>query len=136
MLARAVRAALVLATMFVVLAMARPAYAAAASAPFCDDRGATALAPPPTLEAPDGAIQRARAQACGLKTDGDAWLAMFRSGRGRAEATAAPDGPAASTTTAATPAIAAADCVVLPALETRAAPAATPGSRVERPPRA
>jgi hypothetical protein len=135
MLARVLRAVLVLATMFVVLAMARPAYAAAASAPFCDDRGATALAPPPTLEAPDGAIQRARAEACGLKTDGDAWLAMFRSGRGRADASAASDGAAAAMT-AASPAIVAADCVVLPVVETRAAPAAAPGSRLERPPRA
>ena len=33
-------------------------------APYCDDRGATAVAPPPALEAPDEAIRRARASAC------------------------------------------------------------------------
>lgn len=38
--------------------VARPA--AAAPAPFCDDRGASAIAPPPALEAPDVAVQRAR----------------------------------------------------------------------------
>jgi len=41
---------------------ARPARAA--SAPFCDDRGATALAAPPALEAPDEAIRRARISSC------------------------------------------------------------------------
>jgi hypothetical protein len=40
---------------------ARPA--AAMPAGLCDDRGATAIAPPPLLEAPDEAIQRARAPA-------------------------------------------------------------------------
>ncbi|HLK40686.1 MAG TPA: hypothetical protein VKU41_28230 [Polyangiaceae bacterium] len=38
--------------------LARPALASVA--PFSDDRGATAVAPPPALEAPDEAITRAR----------------------------------------------------------------------------
>jgi hypothetical protein len=39
--------------------------ALAASAPFCDDRAASAIAPPPALEAPDVGIQRAKvAPAC------------------------------------------------------------------------
>jgi hypothetical protein len=38
--------------------LARPALAA--SAPYCDDRAASAIAPPPALEAPDVGIQRAR----------------------------------------------------------------------------
>ena len=40
------------------LTLARPAFASVA--PFSDDRGATAVAPPPALEAPDEAIIRAR----------------------------------------------------------------------------
>jgi hypothetical protein len=45
--------------------VSRPA-AAAVPAGLCDDRGASAVAPPPALEAPDEAIQRARAAApCG-----------------------------------------------------------------------
>jgi hypothetical protein len=41
--------------------LARPALAA--SAPFCDDRAASASAPPPALEAPDVGIQRAKVEA-------------------------------------------------------------------------
>ena len=45
--------------------VSRPA-AAAVPAGLCDDRGASAVAPPPALEAPDEAIQRSRAPApCG-----------------------------------------------------------------------
>ncbi len=42
--------------------IARPV-AASPPAPFCDDRGASALAPAPLLEATDVAIQRARSTA-------------------------------------------------------------------------
>jgi hypothetical protein len=41
--------------------LARPALAV--SAPFCDDRGASAIAPPPTLEAPDVGVRRAHITA-------------------------------------------------------------------------
>ena len=43
--------------------LGRPAHAAV-FAPFCDDRGATALAAAPALEAPDEAIRRAAAAPC------------------------------------------------------------------------
>jgi hypothetical protein len=46
--------------------LARPAHASPL-APFCDDRGATALAPAPALETPDEAIRRAKTSPC----DGD-----------------------------------------------------------------
>jgi hypothetical protein len=42
---------------------ARPAQAALL-APFCDDRGATALAPEPALEATDEAVSRVKTSAC------------------------------------------------------------------------
>jgi hypothetical protein len=42
-------------------AWAAPAH----GAPYCDDRGASALAPPPTFEASDVAIRRARLAGCG-----------------------------------------------------------------------
>jgi len=41
--------------------VARPAQAS--TAPFCDDRGASAMAPPPVLEAPDVGVQRAAVPA-------------------------------------------------------------------------
>jgi hypothetical protein len=62
MVGRALRAALCAALVLAVWTLARPAKAA--SAPFCDDRGATALAAPPALEAPDEAIRRARVSNC------------------------------------------------------------------------
>jgi hypothetical protein len=43
--------------------LARPAHAFSL-APFCDDRGATALAPAPALQTPDEAIRRAKTPAC------------------------------------------------------------------------
>ena len=48
-----------------VWSLARPVWAGALpAAPLCDDRGATVLALPPTLQAPDEAIIRARAPSC------------------------------------------------------------------------
>jgi len=43
--------------------LGRPAHAAGL-APFCDDRGATALAAPPALEATDEAVRRSAAPPC------------------------------------------------------------------------
>jgi hypothetical protein len=43
--------------------LGRPAHAATL-APFCDDRGATALAPQPALEATDEAVRRAADAPC------------------------------------------------------------------------
>jgi hypothetical protein len=50
----------------VMCAFARPAMAMPAG--YCDDRGATAIAPPPVLEAPDVAVRQARAAS---SCDGD-----------------------------------------------------------------
>jgi hypothetical protein len=82
MFGRVLRGFVVLATTLVVLALARPALAAPAlagqaqAAPFCDDRGATGLAAPPALEAPDEAVWRVR--ACGHAASGiDALLPHF-----------------------------------------------------------
>jgi hypothetical protein len=57
-LPQALRAVLAFSVALALWALARPALAA--PAPFCDDRAASATAPPPTLEAPDVGIQRAR----------------------------------------------------------------------------
>jgi hypothetical protein len=62
MIGRALRAALFAALVLALWTVTRPAHAA--SAPFCDDRGATALAAPPALEASDEAIRRALALGC------------------------------------------------------------------------
>jgi hypothetical protein len=65
MLRRTLRAALFTIVTVVLWTVARPAMAM--PAPFCDDRGATAIAPEPLLEAPDVAVQRARiAPSCEL----------------------------------------------------------------------
>jgi hypothetical protein len=45
--------------------VARPAWAAGPSAALCDDRGASAIAPPPTFEATDDAIRQTLADGCG-----------------------------------------------------------------------
>jgi|HubBroStandDraft_6_1064221.scaffolds.fasta_scaffold15261_2 hypothetical protein len=62
MVGRALRAALFAALVLALWTLARPAHAA--FAPFCDDRGATALAAPPAIEAPDEAIRRTLASSC------------------------------------------------------------------------
>lgn len=59
MLRGVLRAALSVGLMLALWTFARPA--AAMPAGFCDDRGATSIAPPPALEAPDEAIERTRA---------------------------------------------------------------------------
>ncbi|HEY5147635.1 MAG TPA: hypothetical protein VII82_12765 [Polyangiaceae bacterium] len=63
MVVRALRAALFASILLAVWSFARPARAASL-APFCDDRGATAIASPPALEAPDEAVRRAAAPSC------------------------------------------------------------------------
>ena len=69
MLAKALRAALFTGLVLALWTFARPARAdvspsdvlARSLAPFCDDRGATALAPPPALEPTDEVLLRASA---------------------------------------------------------------------------
>lgn len=62
MVRRALRAALATSLLLVFWTIARPAHAM--PAPFCDDRGASAIAPPPALEPLDEAIARARLTSC------------------------------------------------------------------------
>jgi len=64
MVTRVFRTAIFAGVLLALWTLGRPAHAAGL-APFCDDRGATALAEPPALEAPDVAIQRAAAPPCG-----------------------------------------------------------------------
>lgn len=61
MVRAAVRSVLFAIVTIAIWTVARPAHAM--PAPFCDDRGATAMAPAPTLEAPDTAVRRARLPA-------------------------------------------------------------------------
>jgi hypothetical protein len=58
----AFRAVLFASVMLVVWAFARPAHAA--WAPLCDDRGASAIAPPPLLLSPEETIARADTSGC------------------------------------------------------------------------
>ena len=62
MAARVLRAAIAASLALALFVLARPAHAA--SALFCDDRGASAIAPPPVLEAPGDAIRRASVSSC------------------------------------------------------------------------
>jgi hypothetical protein len=57
MLRRALRCALFAIVTVAIWTLSRPAFAM--PAPLCDDRGATSLAPPPTLLAPELAVLRA-----------------------------------------------------------------------------
>ena len=59
MVTRVFRTAIFAGVMLALWTLGRPAHAATL-APFCDDRGATALAPPPALEAPDEAVRQGR----------------------------------------------------------------------------
>jgi hypothetical protein len=110
---RALRALLVASVTLVLWTLARPALAA--PAPFCDDRGASSIAPAPALEASDVAVQRARATPACPGEDVPLGTAVTR---GRA--------PSA-------PAVLLAD-PVLPA--TRAPLVAPPGTRLDSPPTA
>jgi hypothetical protein len=66
----ACRAALFLGVVLALWTFSRPARAA--SAPLCDDRGATVLAHPPPLEVPDIAIERIRVlSSCPVPWDSD-----------------------------------------------------------------
>lgn len=59
---RILRAVVALSVMLAAWTLARPA--AASAAPFCDDRGASAIAPPPVLEASGEAISRTHLAQC------------------------------------------------------------------------
>jgi hypothetical protein len=68
--------------------LARPALAMPAG--LCDDRGATAIAPAPALQAPEEAIQRASAPASCAGRDGLARATIAPAHRGLASASADP----------------------------------------------
>lgn len=67
MVGRVTRAVIFAGLTLALWVLARPAHAMPAG--LCDDRGATAVAPPPAFEPPENALERARtAMSCG---DGD-----------------------------------------------------------------
>jgi hypothetical protein len=63
MVTRVFRTAIFAGVMLALWTLGRPAHAAIL-APFCDDRGATALAEPPALEATDEAVRRSASPPC------------------------------------------------------------------------
>jgi hypothetical protein len=124
------RAALFASLVLTLWTFARPA--AAMPAGLCDDRGATAIAPPPSLEAPDEAIARARAPASSCPCEGS----EARAAIGPAHHRAPSPSPSAQS------ALPFSSVVLAPPAEHRLASAPVvdrPGrgvhSRVERPPR-
>jgi hypothetical protein len=119
-LARLLRAVLVAGVWLAVLTVARPAHAA--WAPLCDDRGASALAPPPLLQAPEDVITRASNARC--DRDAASLLSTLRRGHERVDSPD-PDGDAA---------LPAATIPVL--LQQSRSATSTPAREIERPPSA
>ena len=76
MVVKALRVALFSGLMVALWSFVHPAFAATL-APFCDDRGATALAPPPALEPTDEAVRRAAAPSA--DGDGPSFAVVLRS---------------------------------------------------------
>lgn len=91
MLRRALRAALFAIVTIALWTVSRPA--AAMPAPFCDDRGATAMAADPTLEAPDVAVRQARLVPSCSAEDVNLGAAVSP-GHGRARMLSSAAGPA------------------------------------------
>lgn len=130
MVTRVFRTAIFAGVLLALWTLGRPAHAAGL-APFCDNRGATALAPQPALEAPDEAVQKAAAPPC----DADEPIFGRTLGPARRGARAASADLVAATTTSrpqrlATPV----DRDVSPVVR-QAPPHAGVRYRVERPPR-
>jgi hypothetical protein len=70
MVRRVARAAVFAGLTLALFALARPARAIPAG--LCDDRGATAVAPPPALEPPESALERTRSAQAPCGKDGPA----------------------------------------------------------------
>lgn len=129
MLFRALRFAIAAGLALAVWTIASPAWAA--PAPYCDDRGASAIAPPPALEAPDVAVQRARLEPT---CNGEERLfdpSVTRSHEGRTMTAEAPE-PGVPTTMVAIPPATGTEMDAPPEVHR---PSSGIRSRVERPPR-
>jgi hypothetical protein len=95
MLRRLLRAALFAGVVVLVWTVSRSASAAVNDhAPFCDDRGASALAPPPTLESPSDVLDRVRAASSCTLNDVDAIGRAFAPSHRTFEAPASSSVPA------------------------------------------
>jgi hypothetical protein len=118
--------------MLVVWAFARPAHAAWAWAPLCDDRGASAVAPPPLLVAPDETITRAEPSGC----DRDATARLAALGADHTRSSSADAGGEAALPVLATASLARYENGPFhPPVRPTDHPPVSPRSRVERPPR-
>jgi hypothetical protein len=128
MASRLLRAAIAASFALALFVLARPARAA--SAPFCDDRGASAIAAPPVLEAPGDAIRQAAHVACdGEERDVDASIGVGH--RVVVRTLVAPEPAVAPTRVL----VARPVSNVLPAQPPGAPLAEGVGLRIERPPR-
>ena len=130
MLRRTLRAVLFAIVTIALWTVARPAHAM--PAPFCDDRGATAIAEPPLLVAPEIAVHRAIA-AASCDAEDLVLGAAVAPGQGDAPASAAQSEPAVPP---AAPVVAPAECSSA-SVATDVLPVADGvRSELERPPRA
>jgi hypothetical protein len=101
MLRRALRAFLVSSLALALWTVSRPAHAS--PAPLCDDRGATAIAPPLALQAPEGTIERAHTPVACPGSDLPFGSTIARGHRGAAGATTAAQPVLPSSATAVVP---------------------------------
>jgi hypothetical protein len=131
MFRRALRCVLFAIVTVAIWTLSRPAFAM--PAPLCDDRGATSLAPAPTLQAPELAVLRAPAPLpCDEEDAGLSARPTLAPGHGQHQAPASQGDPAVETC--------AAPLVSLPGEPLAPPPPAAPSSegvhyRIERPPR-
>jgi hypothetical protein len=130
MLRRVLRSVLIAGLALAVWTFARPAYAA--PAPYCDDRGASAIAQPPVLEAPDVAVQRARLSTQCVGEDMLLFHATIAPGHARLAMPGSDAQHALCTPPVFPPPI---GCGLLDPTPLQARPCSGVRSRVERPPR-
>jgi hypothetical protein len=130
MLRRALRCAIFAIVTVAIWTLSRPAFAM--PAPLCDDRGATSLAPPPTLQAPELAVLRAPAPLLTCEDEGLTGEPTLAPGHGQHQVPSPQADPAVVTCAAPIVSLAGAP-FALPA----PAASSTEGAhyRIERPPR-